>query len=135
MHDATYRTELSISNLGNGYRDILARIDLDSYRRTHSAPHLPFFLVTFLDPDTNEGLCACPRATLQRVCAELEKEGYEAFAGAEVRSLPSPLPFIASHAYTRTPRRSRPHAVRVLQLCRDARVAARQGFQQPQGHD
>ncbi|GAA5998681.1 glutamine synthetase family protein [Rhodotorula paludigena] len=83
MHDATYRTELSISNLGNGYRDILARIDLDSYRRTHSAPHLPFFLVTFLDPDTNEGLCACPRATLQRVCAELEKEGYEAFAGAE----------------------------------------------------
>ncbi|GAA6021311.1 hypothetical protein JCM10207_002693 [Rhodosporidiobolus poonsookiae] len=83
MHDATYSKELGISNLQNGYKDILARIDLDSYRRTPTAPHLPFFLVTFFDPETNEGLYACPRATLKKVVDELEKEGLEAMAGAE----------------------------------------------------
>ncbi|BGP01266.1 hypothetical protein NBRC10513v2_002218 [Rhodotorula toruloides] len=83
MHDKTYERELGISNLQNGYKDLLACMDLDSYRRTPGTPSLPFFLITFHDPDTQEGLYACPRATLKKVVGELEKEGYQAMAGAE----------------------------------------------------
>jgi glutamine synthetase len=82
---ATDPKELKISNLGNGYRDITARIDLNTYRRTFTTPSLPFFLLTFIEPDNGETLCACPRGALQRVIKDLNDEGLEAYAGAEVR--------------------------------------------------
>ncbi|GAA5938587.1 glutamine synthetase family protein [Sporobolomyces koalae] len=85
-HDAAYQPELKISNLSNGYRDLVARIDLDSYRRTPSTttqPSFPFFLVTFTDPETGKGLHACPRATLATVVERLEQRGLSAYAGAE----------------------------------------------------
>ncbi|KAK4051804.1 hypothetical protein OIV83_002509 [Microbotryomycetes sp. JL201] len=80
---ATDTKELKISNLENGYRDLNARIDLDSYRRTPTEPSLPFFLITFLEPDTGETLSACPRGMLQRVAQQLTDSGFEAYAGAE----------------------------------------------------
>ncbi|GAA5892894.1 hypothetical protein JCM6882_006888 [Rhodosporidiobolus microsporus] len=86
LHDRTYPRKLSISNLQNGYKDILARIDLDSYHNTPatpSTPSLPLFLVTLLDPETNEELFACPRARLKRVTRGLKELGLEAMAGAE----------------------------------------------------
>ncbi|KDE02882.1 glutamine synthetase [Microbotryum lychnidis-dioicae p1A1 Lamole] len=83
MHDQAYAKELKISNLANGYRDLIARIDLDTYRRTPTTPSLPFFLVTFIEPTTNETLCACPRGLLQRINDQIEAEGYSAYAGAE----------------------------------------------------
>ncbi|GAA5991744.1 hypothetical protein JCM11641_004850 [Rhodosporidiobolus odoratus] len=83
IHDRTYTNELKISNLANGYRDLLAKIDLNSYRRTPSSPSLPFFLVTFHDPETKEGLYACPRATLKKAVDGLGELGFEAMAGAE----------------------------------------------------
>ncbi|GAA5861205.1 hypothetical protein JCM8547_008518 [Rhodosporidiobolus lusitaniae] len=83
IHDRTYSKELSISNLQNGYRDLISRIDLNTYRRTPTDPDLPFFLVTFEDPETGEGLHACPRALLKKVVDDLASEGYEAYAGAE----------------------------------------------------
>ncbi|GAA5829207.1 hypothetical protein JCM3766R1_001017 [Sporobolomyces carnicolor] len=85
-HDSAYQPELKISNLSNGYRDLVAKIDLNSYRRTRATPQLPsfpFFLVSFMDPETGEGLHACPRATLAKVVQKLEAEGLSAFAGAE----------------------------------------------------
>lgn len=85
MHDAPYKKELKISTLANGYRDLLARIDLSSYRRTPSTPSLPFFLITFIDPETDSTLSVCPRGVLERVTDELKKDGFEAYAGAEVR--------------------------------------------------
>lgn len=84
MHDTAYTKELKISNLANGYRDLIARIDLNTYRRTPTTPSLPFFLITFIEPDNGETLSACPRGTLQRVMRELTDEGLEAYAGAEV---------------------------------------------------
>ena len=86
-HDSAYQPELKISNLSNGYRDLVAKIDLNSYRRTRATPQLPsfpFFLVSFMDPETGEGLHACPRATLAQVVQKLEAEGLSACAGAEV---------------------------------------------------
>ncbi|KAF2404356.1 glutamine synthetase-like protein [Trichodelitschia bisporula] len=83
MHDQTYFRELKISNKDNGYHDILAIPDLKSFRRIPWENNVPFFLVSFYDPDTQESLSACPRSLLQRAVAKLDERGYRAMAGAE----------------------------------------------------
>lgn len=83
MHDQTYFKELKISNAENGYRDILAEVDLSTYRRIPWENNVPFFLVSFREPDTQEPLSACPRSLLERACAKLEQKGYGALAGGE----------------------------------------------------
>ncbi|KAF2223350.1 hypothetical protein BDZ85DRAFT_261415 [Elsinoe ampelina] len=82
MHDQTYFRELKISNADNGYRDIIARIDLSSYRRIPWEDNVPFFLVSFDDPDGGS-LSACPRSVLGRAAAKLDEAGISALAGAE----------------------------------------------------
>jgi hypothetical protein len=81
MHDQTYMRELGVSNLENGYRDILAIPDLASFRRIPWEDNVPFFLVSFFDPDTMEPICACPRGLLQTQLAKLQDKGYGAMAG------------------------------------------------------
>lgn len=66
MHDVVYQPELNVSNLSNGYRDIIAQIDLSTYRRIPWENNIPFFLVTFHDPDTQVPLTPCPRSLLAR---------------------------------------------------------------------
>ncbi|KAL9044871.1 MAG: hypothetical protein Q9214_002023 [Letrouitia sp. 1 TL-2023] len=83
MHDKTYYKELKISNKENGYRDMIAIPDLKSYRRIPWEDNVPFFLLSFFDPDTREPLCACPRGLLKTACEKLEKKGMGAMAGAE----------------------------------------------------
>lgn len=83
MHDLTYFRELKISNKDNGYRDLIAKIDLKSYRRIPWEDNVPFFLVNFHDPDTDEPICACPRSILQTTLAKVQDGGYGSMAGAE----------------------------------------------------
>ncbi|CED85477.1 glutamine synthetase guanido kinase [Phaffia rhodozyma] len=85
LHDETYSRELLISNKANGYRDILARIDLSTYRRLPFEYNLPFFLLTFLDPDTKEPVSACPRGLLGRTMDKVRKlvDGADGLAGVE----------------------------------------------------
>jgi glutamine synthetase len=87
MHDRTYFKELSISNKENGYRDILAIPDLSSFRRIPWEDNVPFFLVSFFDPETKEPVSACPRGLLQAAVEKLEKQGYKAMAGGTHHSL------------------------------------------------
>ena len=82
MHDLFYTKELKISNIENGYRDILAEVDLSSYRRIPWENNVPFFLVSFREPD-GESLSACPRSLLERTCAKMEAKGVGAMAGGE----------------------------------------------------
>lgn len=89
MHDKTYARELKISNADNGYHDLLAIPDLDSFRRIPWEDNVPFFLVEFLDPDTKNPICACPRGLLKTQLKKLHKDGYGAMAGG-ASSLPSP---------------------------------------------
>lgn len=70
MHDMTYVRELKVSNKENGYRDIIAVPDLQSYRRIPWEDNVPFFLVSFFDPDTKNSVSACPRGLVK---AQLEK--------------------------------------------------------------
>ncbi|KAI1617749.1 glutamine synthetase [Exophiala viscosa] len=83
MHDLTYFRELKISNKENGYKDLIAKIDLGSFRRTPWENNVPFFLVSFYDPDTNEPISPCPRSLLRTAVSKLHKAGYGAMAGAE----------------------------------------------------
>ena len=83
MHDQTYFKELKISNKQNGYRDIIAIPDLTSFRRIPWEDNVPFFLVSFFDPDTRQPVSACPRGLLQNAVDKLQKEGLGAMAGGE----------------------------------------------------
>jgi glutamine synthetase len=83
MHDTVYPNELLVSNRANGYRDILARIDLATYRRLSWEANVPMFLVSFLDPDTLEPIPVCPRGALAKAIKSAESSGWEAVAGVE----------------------------------------------------
>ncbi|ORY67826.1 glutamine synthetase [Pseudomassariella vexata] len=83
MHDMTYMRELKISNKENGYHDLLAIPDLKSFRRIPWENDIPFFLVSFYDPDTQEPISACPRGLLKTQLDKLKAKGYDAMAGAE----------------------------------------------------
>ncbi|KAH8117377.1 glutamine synthetase/guanido kinase [Phellopilus nigrolimitatus] len=83
IHDQIYSRELLISNKSNGYRDVIASIDLSTYRRIPWEGNVPFFLVSFFDPDTKEPLCACPRNTLRKAIKKAEVKGWDCFAGVE----------------------------------------------------
>lgn len=88
MHDKTYFKELKISNKENGYHDVIAIPDLSTFRRIPWEDDVPFFLVSFFDPDTKEPLSACPRGILDRQLKKLEGEGIGAMAGG-MRSHPA----------------------------------------------
>lgn len=81
MHDQTYFKELKISNADNGYHDLIAIPDLSSFRRIPWEDNVPFFLVSFYDPDTMEPLSVCPRGVLKTTLKKLEAKGLGAMAG------------------------------------------------------
>lgn len=83
MHDQTYTRELLISNAENGYHDIIAKPDLSSFRRIPWENDVPFFLLSFFDPDSGESLSACPRSLLARQVAKLQKQDMGALAGGQ----------------------------------------------------
>lgn len=84
MHDQTYFKELKVSNKENGYRDIIAVPDLSSFRRIPWEDNVPFFLVSFLDPETKDPVSACPRGLLKTAVEKLKKRGLGAMAGGEL---------------------------------------------------
>ncbi|KAF9926668.1 hypothetical protein FBU30_003781 [Linnemannia zychae] len=83
MHDKTYPEELTVSNAANGYKDIIAIPDLSTFRRIPWEDNIPFFLLSFYDPNTRKPLAVCPRGLLKRVTDELAEHGWEAMCGAE----------------------------------------------------
>jgi glutamine synthetase len=96
MHDMTYVRELKVSNKENGYRDIIAVPDLSSFRRIPWENNVPFFLVSFFDPDTKEPVPACPRGLLGTQLKKLEAKNFGAMAGGELRIPPFPAREAAS---------------------------------------
>lgn len=82
MHDKTYFRELKVSNAENGYRDLVAKIDFSSFRRIPWEDNVPFFLISFQDPDGGS-LSVCPRSLLERISAKVEKKKLSALAGGK----------------------------------------------------
>ncbi|KAI9571489.1 hypothetical protein HD554DRAFT_2327064 [Boletus coccyginus] len=83
IHDAVYTRELAISNRENGYRDVVAQVDLSTYRRIPWENNVPFFLVSFLDPVSLKPLCADPRGVLRSTCERAMEMGLTCIAGIE----------------------------------------------------
>jgi len=84
MHDQVYSQELSISNGQYGCRDILAWIDLSTFRRIPWENNVPFFLVTFKDPNTKNALAVDPRNVVARVeLRAIQDLGFLPYAGVE----------------------------------------------------
>ncbi|KAF8643907.1 hypothetical protein AX16_008923 [Volvariella volvacea WC 439] len=83
IHDAVYSTELLISNKANGYKDIIASIDLSTYRRIPWEGNVPFFLVSFLDPETRQPLIVDPRGILAVTAQRAQELGRQCYAGVE----------------------------------------------------
>lgn len=83
IHDTVYPNELLISNKQNGYRDLLASIDLATYRRIPWEDNVPFFLVSFLDPETKEAIPVCPRGTLNKATTKAAEKGWQCVSGVE----------------------------------------------------
>eukprot|EP00158_Paraphelidium_tribonemae_P002330 Partr_v1_DN25284_c0_g1_i1_m16993 putative glutamine synthetase len=67
MHDRTYDTSTSTEGSFEVYGDVLACIDLQSYRRIPWELDLPFFLVDFKDVKTMKALPICPRGLLKAI--------------------------------------------------------------------
>lgn len=82
MHDQTYFRELTISNAKNGYRDVLAKIDLRTFRRIPWEDNVPIFLCNFEQPEGGP-LSSCPRSLLNLAYEKLLKKGFVAFAGGK----------------------------------------------------
>lgn len=72
-----------ISNKTNGYRDVIAVIDLSSYRRIPWENNVPFFLLSFLDPETKEPLPVDPRGVLKLATDKAKAAGYDCLSGVE----------------------------------------------------
>jgi len=101
MHDQTYFKELRISNKENGYRDIIAVPDLSSFRRIPWEDNVPFFLVSFSDPDTKGLVSACPRSLLRTAVEKFEKQGMGALAGGEPWKKYRLIPYGTTSSYAR----------------------------------
>ena len=91
VHDTTHFNELLVSNRANGYRDLLAVIDLSTYRRLSWEKNLPFFLVSFIVPETGEYLAVDPRSALKGVLEKAEEKGWTCMSGAEFEVGPVPI--------------------------------------------
>lgn len=83
LHDTVYSRELLISNSANGYRDLIADIDLSTLRYVPWEKNVPFFLVSFLDPETKAPVSVCPRGLLKKIEAKAEQSGWQCLAGVE----------------------------------------------------
>jgi glutamine synthetase len=88
MHDMIYSRELLISNRANGYRDMIAAIDISTYRRIPWENNVPFFLVSFLYPDTKQPVIADPRGVLKITVDRAKAIGRECMAGIEYEASP-----------------------------------------------
>lgn len=83
LQDANYSRELLISNSANGYRDLIATIDLSTFRRIPWENNVPFFLVSFLDPETKAPVSVCPRGVLKKLVGKADQSGWLCIAGIE----------------------------------------------------
>ena len=88
MHDQTYFKELRISNADNGYHDLIAIPDLSTFRRIPWEDNVPFFLVSFFDPDSMEPVSVCPRGVLKNALKKLQAKGLGAMAGGKSSATP-----------------------------------------------
>ncbi|KAI9016390.1 hypothetical protein CLU79DRAFT_837685 [Phycomyces nitens] len=83
IQDNIYTTHGEFSGKDAEYSDLIAKIDLSSYRRIPWEDNVPFFLVHLLHPITRLPLYCCPRTVLQTVIDDLQTKSLTAYCGVE----------------------------------------------------
>lgn len=83
LHDKNYSTELEFSGKDCQYFDLVAKIDLSSYRRIPWEDNVPFFFVSLFHPETGKPLYCCPRNVLQGAVDDFAELGMSAYSGVE----------------------------------------------------
>ncbi|KAJ1660498.1 hypothetical protein IWQ61_000587 [Dispira simplex] len=82
LHDKAYNVPTRIANDATGFADLLAKVDLNTFRRLPLEGNIPFFLVRFYTPK-GEPLAVCPRGLLARIVDNYHTLGLEPLCGAE----------------------------------------------------
>lgn len=83
IQDTPYTTELEFSKEDCQFFDLIAKIDLESYRRIPWEDNMPFFFVSLWHPETDKPLYCCPRNILQGAVDDFAKLGMTAYCGVE----------------------------------------------------
>ena len=81
IHDKVY-DNVTVSNAENGFKDVLAKIDISTLRRQPWNNNIPFFTFDFF-ADAQTPLAVCPRNLLKKVISQLETEGLMPFSAVE----------------------------------------------------
>lgn len=98
----TYMNEGLVSNKANGYRDLLAYIDLSTYRRIPWEDNVPFFLLRFADQDTHDYIPVDPRSLLEKIAEDAKAQGWDCMGGAEFEvgfTVPHPDPTLTCSTF------------------------------------
>lgn len=66
-----------------GFGDLLAVVDLTSYRRIPFEKSIPHFLVDFFDPKTKKPFVGCPRSLLKAQLGKAKEFGFDVLMGME----------------------------------------------------
>ncbi|KAI8818541.1 glutamine synthetase [Fimicolochytrium jonesii] len=80
MLDKTYDESVQVER---GYSDLLAKIDLSSFRRIPYENNVPHFLFDFHDPIANSPFKACPRSLLKKAIKDCNDLGFAPLCGVE----------------------------------------------------
>lgn len=80
MHDSGYNPKTPSMLVNEGFSDLLAKIDMNSFRRCPLTKQA-HYLVDFLNPVTREPLSYCPRSLLKSVISK--NPGLHAYTGVE----------------------------------------------------
>ncbi|KAI9266118.1 hypothetical protein BY458DRAFT_512704 [Sporodiniella umbellata] len=83
IQDHLYKIPNSFTGSEASYHDLLAKVDLSTYRRIPWEDNVPLFLVSFYDPITEEPFFGCPRNTLKLAVKEYEESGLMPYCGVE----------------------------------------------------
>ncbi|ORE08064.1 glutamine synthetase/guanido kinase [Rhizopus microsporus var. microsporus] len=84
ISDKAYTTATEFAGEDASFFDLIAKVDLESYRRIPWEDNIPFFFVTLYHPHTNERLHCCPRSLLKDASEEYSKEwGITPYCGVE----------------------------------------------------
>ena len=85
LHDQAYAglSKAEIANQSNGYADLIAEPDLDTFRRLSRENFMPFFLVDFVKDSWGNGIHVCPRTLLKNIVQQAHSMGFRAKAAIE----------------------------------------------------
>lgn len=79
MHDVLYDVDTSITSAKEGYPDLIAIPDVESFRRIPWEDNIPFFLLRF--EVKNAPVAADGRGILRSMCEEIDQAGLKSLAG------------------------------------------------------